>query len=261
MPDITTPPPRLRVLVREGRVLARPAEITVDDAGARDLAELYAMPADRVHVRAMMNTSIDGSIIGADGTSAPLRNPTDSFAFGVLRALTDVIVAGAQTVRLEDYRRPLGRASLLEPSRRPTGASRPALAIITRSGRIPTSVRADWPTYLLTPARHVEAAARTSGLPQDQVIAADSPAQMVRALADRGMRAIQCEGGPEVLSAWAHQGVLDELCLSVSHVTVGGQGPRPLYGPPLDQAWALRSLVLGPHAQLTRYDRSLAVEA
>src|SRR5690625_4947420 len=92
------------------------------------LAELYAFPREATWVRAMMNTTVDGAVTGADGTSGSLRNPDDSLVFGVLRALADVVLVGASTVRSEDYRRPQGRADLLSPSRRPGGGRRPALA-------------------------------------------------------------------------------------------------------------------------------------
>lgn len=246
----------LQLVLREARVLDHPEAITADDEGARRLAQLDAFPRERPWVRAVLNTSLDGSITGADGTSGPLRNPTDTFAFGVLRALADVILVGAETVRVEDYRRPRGRRSLREPSLRPGGGARPALAIVTRTGALPAGVEPDWPTYLLSPHSVLEQVRRTSGLPAENIIPADSPAEMITALAERGLRGIQCEGGPGLLSALAAAGELDELCLSVSHVLAGGSGPRLMHGPELDQDWRLETLLLGEHAQLARYRRA-----
>lgn len=236
-----------------GAPSARPVEIALDDAGAERLADLYAPPVDRVHVRAMLNTSVDGAVAGADGTSGSLHNPADSFAFGVLRALTDCIIVGAQTVRAEDYRRPSGRASLRTPSRRPGGAARPELVVLTRTGDLPGSIEAGWPTLLAVPPGEEAAVARRSGFPSAQIIAAEGPAQLVAALAARGHRAVQCEGGPGVLTQFLAAGAIQELCLTVSHAAVGGQGPRLTGGEELDADLALETLIVGEHATLTRY--------
>ena len=148
----------------------------------------------------------------------------------MLRALTDVVLVGAETVRVEDYRRPLGRGDLLRPSRRPGGAARPALAIWSRSGVLPTSIEVDQPTYLVTGSDVAEQAARRAGIPAEQVIVADTASQALQELAARGLRAVQAEGGPAALGRLAAAGLLDELCFSTSHRTVGGPASRVLRG-------------------------------
>lgn len=243
----------MHLLVRDGA--PTPAiPVPPDTDGARALAGLYAYGPD-VTVRAMMNTTIDGAVAGRDGTSGSLRNPDDSFVFGVLRALADVIVVGAATVRVEDYRRPLGRSDLRATSLRPAGGAHPALAILSRSGELPPSVGADWPTLLVTPRSGVARASRRSGLRPQQVIAADGPAEIIAALAARGLRGIQVEGGPSTLGRFAAADALDELCLSTTHRTVGGTSPRVLDGPLHEIDWDLRSLLVGPHASCARYRR------
>jgi riboflavin biosynthesis pyrimidine reductase len=190
------------------------------------LAELYRGPEDGPRVRAMMNTSIDGAIAGADGISASLRNPDDSFVFSVLRGLADVILVGAGTVRVEDYRRVPEHAGL---------------AVVTRSGVMPASIGDNPRSLLLTPADAVARAVTASGLPADRVLAAGSPRDW--------------EGGAQVLGALAASGVLTELCVSVTHRTVGGPSPRILAGAAHDQDWELLALVVGEHATVTRYRR------
>ncbi len=244
------------VLWQDGRALSTPRPIQRDAAGAAELAQMYALPSDRTTVRAMMNTTIDGAIAGADGTSGSLRNDDDAFLFGVLRALTDAVVVGAETVRSEDYRRPLGRADLRAPSRRPSGAPRPVLAIWSSSGNLPSSIQADWPTFLLTPPEHCEQASTASGIPAAQVLPAADAAAGIRALEERGLRGIQAEGGPSALARLAAEDLLDELCFSVSHRTVGGPSPRVMHGPALEQDWELVSLIVGPDATLSRYRRA-----
>lgn len=246
----------MHLLLRDGAPLSAPFAITTNSDGAQALAELYALPPDRVHVRAMMNTTVDGAVTGADGTSGTLRNPDDSFVFGVLRALTDVVLVGAATVRAEDYRRPQGRRDLLAPSHRPARGDRPALAIWSTSGELPTTIEADWPTYLVTPPHAAATAGRRARIPADQVITAATAADAVAALAEKGYRGIQAEGGPASLARLAADGLLDELCFSVTHRTVGGPSPRAMEGIAHDQAWRLDSLISGQHATITRYLRA-----
>lgn len=243
----------MHLVLRDGSPCA-PTPIPHDADGARALAELSA-PDEGVTVRAMMNATVDGAIAGADGTSGSLHNPDDSFVFGVLRALTDVVLVGAQTVRVEDYRRPLGRKDLRDPSRRPSGAPHPTLAVMTSTGELPDGIDPAWPTLLLCPPDRVSAVTARSGWPPDQVIAADSPAEMVDALAARGHRAIQLEGGPSAVGRFAATGIIDEICCSTSHRTVGGPSPRMADGPLHDQAWALASLLVGVDAHCARYRR------
>lgn len=248
----------MHLLMRDSALLPAPAPVSDDAAGARLLAELYAVPvpAGSVHVRAMMNTTIDGAIAGPDGTSGSLRNPEDSLVFGVLRALTDVVLVGAETVRVEDYRRPQGREGLLTPSRRPGGGDRPALAIWSRSGVLPETIEVGQPTYLVTGSDVAGRAAARARIPSEQVIVADSAADALRGLAEHGLRAIQAEGGPATLGRLAAAGLLDELCLSTTHRTVGGPSSRVLRGAPHEQRWALSSLLVGREATISRYRRA-----
>lgn len=249
----------MHLLLRDGAPLPSPVPVPADAEGARALAALYAapeLPPGAVHVRAMMTTTLDGAIAGADGTSGSLHDPDDSFLFSVLRALADVVLVGAATVRAEDYRGVRGREDLLRPSLRPGGAPRPALAIWSRSGELPHYVDPDQPTYLLTPSAGAGEAAERSGLPAAQVLAADSAEEAVDALAARGMRLIQAEGGPSALARLAEAELLDELCFTTAHRTVGGPSPRVLDGAPHQTRWTLESLLLGEGATLSRYRRS-----
>ena len=249
----------MHLLLRDGAPLPSPVPVPADAEGARALAALYAapqLPPGAVHVRAMMTTTIDGAIAGADRTSGSLHDPDDSFLFSVLRALADVVLVGASTVRAEDYRSVRGREDLLRPSLRPGGAPRPALAIWSRSGELPDYVDPDQPTYLLTPSAGAGEAAERSGLPAAQVLAADSPQEAVEALAARGMRLIQAEGGPSALARLAEAELLDELCFTTAHRTVGGPSPRVLDGAAHETRWTLESLLLGEGATLSRYRRA-----
>lgn len=247
------PAPRMHLLVRDGSPVD-PVAIGRDAAGARAVAELY-VPGPGTTVRAMLNTSLDGAIAGADGTSGTLRNDDDSFVFGVLRALTDVILVGASTVRVEDYTRRRGRADLREPSLRPSGAEIPHLAVMTTTGDLPPDLAEHGPTLLVCPPDAVSRVTRASGFAPDSVLAAVGPREIVAALAARGLRAIQLEGGPTAVGRFAAAGALTELCLSTSFLTVGGDSPRLTDGPAHEADWELRSLLAGERASCARYSR------
>ena len=245
----------MHLLYSHAAPLPTPEQIARDEAGAARLAQLYRPPQDRLSVRAMMNTTVDGAIAGADGTSGSISHPVDSFLFGVLRALTDVVVVGAETVRREDYRRPGGRADLRAQRLRPSGEEFPAVAVMTRSGDIPEEIEAHWPTYIVTPEENADAVRARTHLPTDHVIAADTVRAMLDAFCARGFRAVQAEGGPHQISRFLDEDALDELCFTQTHITVGGPSPRVTDGPAVLREWQLETLIVADGATLQRYRR------
>ncbi len=52
----------------------------------------------------------------------------------------------------------------------------------------------------------------------------------VAELAGRGLRRVLLEGGPQVLGQGIADGVVDEVCLSLSPLLVAGSGPRIAWG-------------------------------
>ncbi|MDN5748903.1 MAG: dihydrofolate reductase family protein, partial [Pseudonocardia sp.] len=92
----------------------------------RSLAAHYAYPDGLAapYVRVNFVASIDGAV-SVDGRSAPLGSEADRCVFGLLRELADVVLVGAGTVRVEDYR----------GARRPTRGrdTPPPIAVVTAS--------------------------------------------------------------------------------------------------------------------------------
>lgn len=78
-----------------------PHDEDLDDAG---LAARYAYPEslDRTFVRVGFVASADGAV-AVEGRSAGLGSPADHRVFLMQRRLADVVLAGAGTVRTEDY--------------------------------------------------------------------------------------------------------------------------------------------------------------
>jgi len=66
------------------------------------------------------------------------------------------------------------------------------------------------------------------------------PALLVAALADRGYTRLLCEGGPTFLGAAVEAGALDELCLTISPLLVGGPSRRILDGPVIEPPARMR---------------------
>ena len=201
------------------------------------LPELYAYPDDltRCWVRSNFISSLDGGAT-SDGKSGGLAGPGDKALFGLMRELADVIVVGAGTVRVENY----GGAQMsaaARQARRDRGQSEiPPIAIVTASGRLDRDMKVfthtEVPPLVLTAAA-VVADTRDRLGPAAEVIACSGEdnagvdvAVILDVLADRGLRRVLTEGGPSLHATFIDAGRLDELCLSLAPVLVGGQARR-----------------------------------
>lgn len=104
---------------------AAPAEWSLDE-----LADAYAYPAGSAAtprgawLRANMVSSLDGAA-QHDGRSQPISCAADMRIFGTLRALADVVVVGAETVRLEGTARRVRARRSPRDGRRPARGPRP----------------------------------------------------------------------------------------------------------------------------------------
>ncbi|HEU5417484.1 MAG TPA: dihydrofolate reductase family protein [Streptosporangiaceae bacterium] len=221
-----------------------------DRPGADQLARLYrypAIPAGGAWVRANMIASLDGAAELA-GRSGGLGGPADRELFQVLRALADVVLVGAGTARTEGYgparparTLPAGLVAGLRAGR----PAAPAIAVVSGSLNLDpdapliTGAAPDSATIVLT-TETAPAARRAALAGRAEVITAGadrvSAGAAVAALASRGYQRILTEGGPRLLAGIAAEGLLDELCLTVSPVLAGGGARRILAGPGRDGA-------------------------
>ncbi len=209
------------------------------DGQPPDLAALYAYPAglDRAWVRANMVHSADGAA-AVDGLSGGLSGPGDREVFGVLRALADVVLVGAGTARAEKY----GPARV-RPAWAGLRVGRPAAPpIAVLSGRLDLDLDGPLLTGPAPEARTIvitggagAADRRAAAAARADVIVAGGRrvdlAAAVAALAGRGHQRILAEGGPHLLGQLAAAGLLDELCVTVSPVLIGGPAGRIIHGP------------------------------
>ena len=186
-----------------------------------------------------MVASADGAA-SLDGASAGLSSEADRQVFMLLRALSDVILVGAGTVRAEGYGPARTRSS------GPTcGTAGPRLPrsrwsargwTWTRTSRAVHRGRAGRPHH----RHHLRpgAADRRAGLARhaDVITAGEEAIDLnaaVRALADRGHRRMLTEGGPHLLGQLPEAGLLDELCLTIGPLLAGPGASRIVTGHPL----------------------------
>lgn len=218
-----------------------------------DLEAAYAPPdwlGERPFVRINMISSLDGAI-AVQGRSGPLGGPTDRCVFQVLRSLADVILVGAGTVRGEGYG-PARMSTDAQQRRTARGQTpQPPIAVVTRSCHL------DWTSPFFTEASVRPIVVTTDDADDAACKRATAHAELITAgvgtvdldhalvqLAAGGARSVLVEGGPRLNAELAAAGRVDELCLTVSPRLVGGDGPRLLGGPELDDLVDLRTVRL-----------------
>ncbi|MFJ3250362.1 pyrimidine reductase family protein [Streptomyces sp. NPDC094154] len=235
-----------------------------------ELAAAYAYPergaaAGEPWLRANMVATLDGAA-QHEGRSQPISSAADMRIFGTLRALADVVVVGAETVRQEGYRPARARAEFAALREAAGQGPAPAIAVVTASLELdfslPLFTSPLVPTLVLTGAAAAPeriAAAEKAGA--RVVIAGDGvgvdPARAVRALAGLGHTRLLTEGGPRLLGQMVASGVLDEMCLTVSPMLTAGDAQRIAGGPSVTvpQRFTLASLLEDDGFLFGRYRR------
>jgi riboflavin biosynthesis pyrimidine reductase len=204
------------------------------------LADLYAYPDPMDPggwVRANMISTLDGSATGVEGRTGSISPPVDQTVFGMLRALSDVILVGAGTVRVEHYGPAKERIDFADRRAAAGQLPSPAMAVVTRSGKVPLDTglfERGAPTYVITTAASDLDRLRALAGYEFVIVAGEKSVDVgdaVAALVGRGLTRILLEGGPTLLGdAFAAKRV-DELCLTWAPVLVAGGGPHLAVGP------------------------------
>ncbi|MGW5215223.1 pyrimidine reductase family protein [Streptomyces sp. NPDC004051] len=237
-----------------------------------ELAAAYAYPGPgpgggrQPWLRANMVSTLDGAA-QHEGRSQPISSPADMRVFGTLRALADVVLVGAETVRLEGYRPARARAEFAAAREAAGQGPAPAIAVVSAGldldFSLPLFTTPLVDTLVLTgaaaPPDRIAAAEAAAGT--RVVIAGDGagvdPARAVRALAELGHTRLLTEGGPRLLGQLVAAGVLDELCLTVAPMLVAGDAQRITGGPSvtLPSRFTLKSMLEEDGFLFTRYAR------
>jgi riboflavin biosynthesis pyrimidine reductase len=213
--------------------------------------ELFAAyaPPDRTRTRVRLNfvESADGAAT-LEGRSGPLGGEGDRDLMQVLRAMADVIVVGAGTVRVEGY----GSVDVGEADsawRERAGLSpQPAFAVVSGALRLTPedAVFAASQHPVVVTTTHAGASRRAALEPVADVIDCGDGrevdlAAMLDAFAERGWSQILCEGGPHLFGALLDAGLVDEVCITLAPRFVGGSAGRIARGAEeLDRRFALR---------------------
>lgn len=215
--------------------MASASEIRSLDAGAElndeQLLARYSI-ADRTvpWLRANFVSSIDGAATH-EGTSGGLGTDTDGRVFALLRRLADVIVVGAGTIRQEGYRN-LALDDSSVAWREANGLTdQPPFAIVSASLRLEPSDLAGYikrPFVITTASASAQSRERLEDV-ADVIVAGDTEVntvEMKRVLAERGYPQLHSEGGPTLFARMISEGVVDELCLTISPRLEGGSARR-----------------------------------
>lgn len=203
---------------------------------------------------------------GAPTERLRITGPIADGAVHLWRAHADAILVGIGTARADDPALTVRLPGLSDRS--------PLRVVLDSSLRILPStylVRSarDVPTLVVTTRRAPIHAKRMLASFGVEVIAVDSDrtgridlAEALRALAERGLTRICCEGGPGLADALAEADLVDVFTLITGPNALGGAGGLPAVGPALQERLArghLRAIEtrpLGPDRAVT-YERSV----
>jgi riboflavin biosynthesis pyrimidine reductase len=205
------------------------------------LADLYAYPEDlqACWVRGNMIGSLDGGATD-DGKAGGLAGQGDRAVFSLMRYAADVIVVGAATVRIENYSGAQLPVAARQERQRRGQAEVPPIAVVTHSGDLDPDAllftRTEVPPLILTSSESVGGIRRMLGSVAEVIDASGpqsdgvDPATVLKILGERRLYRVLTEGGPRFLSLLIENDLLDELCLTVAPILVGGIARRIVTG-------------------------------
>ncbi|MFI7698857.1 pyrimidine reductase family protein [Nonomuraea sp. NPDC049480] len=225
-----------------------------------DIVQAYAYPDGRPWLRLNMVASADGAA-WLKGRSGGLSSSGDKRIFQILRGLADVVVAGASTVRKEGYGPVKPRESWTEI--RAGRPEVPPIAVITRSLGFDLdnelfSADAISRTIVITCESAPHERRKELARHADVIVAGEETVDMCLAVAqlhERGLTRILCEGGPRVNAQLSACGLVDELCLSISPLLVGGGAARIQNGEPAQVRLDLSQVLEEEGVLFCRYTR------
>jgi riboflavin-specific deaminase-like protein len=212
------------------------ARVTPEEAlGGLGLGGLA--PQERPYVVVNFVSTADGKA-AVGGRSGPIGDEVDSALFHLLRTQVDAVLVGSGTLRTERYGR-LVRDPRLRAAREREGLEPdPIACTVTRSFDLPLEI----PLFEEPEQRVVVFTSAPDAPPQvgaAVTVERLDPAELtmtsvLRRLRGHGVRSVLCEGGPTVFGLLLHEGVADELFLSLAPRIAGGaEAPAIVAGTPL----------------------------
>ena len=202
-------------------------------------------------------STVDGAAVVDGGTTA-INDEDDIEMFAAMRVAADFIVAGAGTVRAENYRpvvldedhQRLRVQAGMDPS--------PHLVVVSGSLSLDPSARVfgDYEhrvTVLTTREASEDRAAELSEVADVVRLGAVTAADIVHYL--RLARVVLVEGGPTLMGEFVAAGLIDEMALTVAPMLVAGDSPRIAHGAQPDSPieMQLDSVLYGDRSLFLRY--------
>jgi riboflavin-specific deaminase-like protein len=208
------------------------------DPGTVDSAELYrdlglsaCAHADRPWLVTNFAATADGRV-AIDGRSGPIGDEGDTELFRRLRTQVDALLVGTGTLRTERYGRVMRRPEL-RAAREAIGlAPDPPMAIVSRTGALPLEIPlfADPDSTVIvytTPEAPAPDCAATVHLTRLDPAELTLTTVLRQLRSEHDVRSLLCEGGPTLMSSLLHEGLVDELFLTLAPQLAGG-GTAPV---------------------------------
>ena len=203
------------------------AETTIADQ--LDALDLVALAHDdRPYVITNFAVTLDGHATIA-GRSGAIGSDADTAMLVGLRTRVDAVMIGAGTMRAERYGQVMGDPAKRERRERDRLAPDPLVVIV--SGRLDLP----WDAPLFEEERSEVVIATSSAQEPPETAAAvelvryeddvDLAGLLTHLLAERGVRALLCEGGPRLHGQLIDGGLVDELFVTHAPKLAGGVGP------------------------------------
>ncbi len=201
-------------------------------------------PSGRPWVASLFASSADGAAT-VGGRSGALGGAGDLLVFRAVRAVADVVVAGAGTVRTEDYGPVRATADAAEARAARGQAPHPRLVVVTRSLALDPDQRlfteadgtTEAPLVVHPPSAPLPARRRLQAVAELVEVGAGPDGgvgahALVGELDRRGVDVAVCEGGPTLNGLLVADDLVDEVCLTLDPMVVGGDAPRiaPMVG-------------------------------
>ncbi|RRO13145.1 pyrimidine reductase family protein [Saccharopolyspora rhizosphaerae] len=235
-----------------------PDAATLDD---RQLEDLYTYPADERWLVVNFVSSADGAV-ELDGTARGLSTPADQEVLKLGSDLADVMLVGATTAMAEGFRGKHPDTATRERRLRHGLSEVPPTAVVTSGDSLPADApvitEAETPTIVITcataPGEKLNAWREAGADLLITGMGSVNLATATKSLAERGLRHVDCEGGPHLFGGLLAAGLVDELRLTVSPMLVSGSHSRIATGELFDTLeLELASVVSEEGAMMMRY--------
>lgn len=202
---------------------------------------------NRPKITLKLAVSTDGRIATRTGESRWITGPAARRQVHLMRAQNDAVLVGSGTARIDDPMldvRDIGLAN-----RAPVRVVLDSSVSLSLTGRLAASAQQQ-PLWVLhradAPKERVQALDDIGAVPINvaDVDGTLSIADAMRALAERGITRVLCEGGGRIAASLLSEGLVDDMAIFTAGKTLGGDGLPGVHG------FGLEKLDLAPRFAL-----------